>query len=72
MAVRTKAALETQLTTLLADNTSGDISAADVRAIFQDVFDSLIFPADLQDEIDDVTGLGGVADGGRRVDPGRA
>ena len=27
MAVRTKAALETQLTTLLADNTSGDISA---------------------------------------------
>ena len=56
MAVRTKAALETQLTTLLADNTAGDISAGDVRSVLQDILDSLIFPADLQAEIDDVTG----------------
>ena len=56
MATRKKAALETQITNLLANNTSGDISAADVRSIFQDVLDSLIFPDDLRDEIDSVTG----------------
>lgn len=41
MTQRTKAAMATQISTLLADNTSGDISASDVRSVFSDSVDSL-------------------------------
>ncbi len=42
MTQRTKAALATQVSTLLADNTSGDISESDVRSVFTDTADSLV------------------------------
>lgn len=42
MTQRTKAALATQISTLLADNTSGDISESDVRSVFTDTKDSLV------------------------------
>ena len=41
MAIRTKTALESQVSTLLADNTTGLISEADVRSVFTDVIDTL-------------------------------
>ena len=42
MTQRTKAELATQISTLLADNTSGDISESDVRSVFTDTKDSLV------------------------------
>ena len=48
MAVRTKAELENQINTLLADNTTGAISEGDVRSVFQDVADSLAFATQLR------------------------
>lgn len=42
MTQRTKTELTTQITTLLADNTAGDISASDVRSVFTDSKDSLV------------------------------
>lgn len=42
MTQRTKAALATQISTLLSDNTSGDISESDVRSVFTDTKDSLV------------------------------
>lgn len=44
MAVRSRADLTTQLNTLLADNTSGNISLSDFRSVFQDVIDSCLNP----------------------------
>ena len=41
MTARTRAELATQISSLLADNDSGDISEADVRSVFTDVVDSL-------------------------------
>lgn len=38
----TKTDLATQISTLLADNTAGDISASDVRSVFTDAKDSLV------------------------------
>ena len=43
--VRTKTALESQITTLLADNDAGDISEGDVRSVLTDMLDSLEFAA---------------------------
>lgn len=43
MAIRTKTALASQITSLLADNTSGDISPADLRSVVTDIIDSLVF-----------------------------
>ncbi len=43
MTERTKTAMGTQITTLLADNTAGDISAADMRSVEQDQVDSAYF-----------------------------
>ena len=43
MAVRTKTELAGQITTLLADNSTGNIGADDVRSVFTDVIDSLAF-----------------------------
>ena len=45
MTVRTKTALESQITTLLADNDAGDISEGDVRSVLTDMLDSLEFAA---------------------------
>jgi hypothetical protein len=42
MTQRTKAAMATQISTLLADNTAGDISASDVRSVHTDTVDSLV------------------------------
>ena len=47
MAVRTKSEIETQITQLLPDNTTGMISAADVRSVFTDLIDSLAFLTDV-------------------------
>ena len=41
MAVRTKAALKQQITSLLPDNTAGDISEGDMRSLLGDLVDSL-------------------------------
>ena len=49
MAVRTKTELASQITTLLADNTTGNIGADDVRSVFTDVIDSLAFLTDSTD-----------------------
>ncbi len=41
MTQRTKTELLTQINTLLADNTAGDISASDIRSVLTDIRDSL-------------------------------
>lgn len=41
MAQKTRTQLASAITTLLADNTAGDISAADVRSVLTDLVDSL-------------------------------
>tara|TARA_Y100000310_G_C20637064_1_gene791752 strand:- start:1000 stop:1614 length:615 start_codon:yes stop_codon:yes gene_type:complete len=43
MTKRTKTELATQVTTLLPDNTAAEISPADIRSIFTDTSDSLVF-----------------------------
>ena len=43
MAVRDKAALEAQIAALLLNNTTGEISPADLRSVLGDVADSLAF-----------------------------
>ena len=40
MTARTDAALKTQITTLLSNNTTGAISAADLRSVLDDIVDS--------------------------------
>ena len=45
MTIRTKAELRTEVSTLLADNTTGLISAGDVRSVVDDMIDSLSAPA---------------------------
>ena len=47
MAVRTKQELRDELIRLILDNTSGDISPADVRSVFGDLIDSTALTADL-------------------------
>lgn len=42
MTQRTKSGLATQVSTLFADNTEGDISAADIRSVQTDYADSLV------------------------------
>lgn len=42
MTVRTKAGLQSQVNSLLATNTAGDISAADLRSVLTDFIDSLL------------------------------
>lgn len=42
MTQRTKTALGTQVSTLAADNTAGDISASDIRSLLTDTADSLV------------------------------
>jgi len=46
MAIKTKAELQTQVDTLLADNAAGDISASDIRTVDTDAIDSFV---DVQD-----------------------
>ncbi|WP_171232151.1 hypothetical protein [Ruegeria sp. HKCCA4812] len=46
MAVQSRAALKADKNTAFADNTSGDISAADLRGEFDDVIDSVYIPGD--------------------------
>ena len=41
MTARTRTQLAAEITTLLGDNTAGNISAADVRSVVQDIVDSL-------------------------------
>ena len=53
MTVRTKAGIEAQIQGLLLDNTTGQISAPDMRSVLQDILDSLAF-------LTDVTAGGGV------------
>ena len=43
MALRTKTELESQIATLLADNSAGAISEGDVRSVLQDIADSFAF-----------------------------
>lgn len=48
MAILTKAAILAKITTLLADNTTGDISEADIREVLTDIKDSLsLLPSSL-------------------------
>lgn len=42
MAVKSRADLTTEINTLLADNTSGNISLSDFRSVFQDIVDSCL------------------------------
>ena len=56
MVQRTRADLKTQITTLLADNTTGAISAADVRSVLDDVADSAYVQS--SDDASDVTFIG--------------
>ena len=42
MAQKTRAEILTEINTLLADNTSGDISAEDVRNVLTDIKDSFV------------------------------
>lgn len=46
MAEKSKAELKTQISTLLADNSNGDISAADIRTVNDDAVDSLVAEQD--------------------------
>lgn len=46
MAVQSRAALKSDKNTAFADNTAGDISAADLRGEFEDVIDSVYIPGD--------------------------
>lgn len=46
MAVQNRAALKSDKDTAFADNTAGDISAADLRGEFEDVIDSVYIPGD--------------------------
>jgi hypothetical protein len=46
MAVQSRAALKADKNTAFADNTAGDISAADLRGEFEDVIDSVYIPGD--------------------------
>jgi hypothetical protein len=46
MAVQNRAALKSDKNTAFADNTAGDISAADLRGEFEDVIDSVYIPGD--------------------------
>ena len=55
MPVRTKSEIETQITQLLPDNTTGMISAADVRSVFTDLIDSLAFLTEVPPEPGDHT-----------------
>jgi len=59
MTERTKSAFATQVSTLLADNTAGDISASDMRSIETDVKDSAYFLLDntTADVVTDPSGL---------------
>ena len=43
MTKRTHTELTSQISSLLPDNTSGDISPEDIRSVFTDVGDSLLF-----------------------------
>jgi microcystin-dependent protein len=47
MAVKSRTQINTDATTLLPDNTSAEISPADVRGRVQDLADSALFPEDL-------------------------
>ena len=49
MAVQTKTELATAITALFANNTTGDIEADEVLAVFTDVIDSLAFLTDATD-----------------------
>ena len=53
MAQKTRAQIVTEITTLLADNTTGDISAEDVRSVLTDIKDSFVNLDD--DDSDDIT-----------------
>lgn len=44
MAVRSRAEILTNITTLLADNTSGDVSLGDFRSVLTDIADSMLNP----------------------------
>ena len=52
MAVRTKTELVQQINSLLADNSAGEISAADIRSVLVDVADSLAFSAPVTAQLD--------------------
>ena len=53
MAQKTRAQIVTEITTLLADNTTGAISAEDVRSVLTDIKDSFVNLDD--DDSDDIT-----------------
>src|SRR5687768_4666351 len=46
MAAKTRSELNSDADTNLADNTSGDITAADVRTLVKDIADSALLPED--------------------------
>lgn len=54
MAQKTRAEILTEINTLLADNTSGDISAEDVRSVLTDIKDSFYNLSD--NDLDDIKG----------------
>jgi len=49
MSVRTQAALQTQINTLIDDNSSGNITPSDVRSVYTDINDTVHNP---QDDVD--------------------
>ena len=53
MAEKTRAQLLSEINTLLAENTQGDISSADVRSVLTDIKDSFLSLSD--DDSDDIT-----------------
>ena len=67
MAVQTKTELATAITALFANNTTGDIEADEVLAVFTDVIDSLAFLTDATD----VTFGSGVPADRQRKEQGR-
>ena len=56
MAIRTRAAWDSIVSTLLQDNATGNISAADMRSVLDDLGDSVIFRGELIDVINDMIG----------------
>ena len=57
MAIRTRAAWDSIVRSLLADNAAGNISAGDLRGVLDDLGDSVIFADELVERIN--TALGG-------------
>ncbi len=61
MTVRTRAQLNSDADTNLADNTAGDISPGDVRAAVKNMADSALLPEDGGNDAEAITGTGTTA-----------